>query len=187
MLIAALSALVLHVAPAQYDATFYCECKPQTQQTSGILTTRARSGGDFDVDYSPVGVNTLEYALRAGRQIVTDSPGLQASSKWQSTVNVLIVDQAVSVPVGASVVAVANGIATIEVHGQLNSTPVHLTVGTIPVSITVDFVVHVKLGQSADDQPSLTSLTETMIAHYDNYGGRPYDATVKAALTAKSS
>jgi hypothetical protein len=185
MLIAALSALVLQVAPAQYDATFYCECKPQTLHTSGTLTTRAR-GSDFDVDYASAGIGTLEYALRAGRQVVTDSPGLQSSNKWQSTVNV-IVDQAVSVPVGASVVAVANGVATIEVHGQLNSTPVHLTVGTIPVSITVDYVEHVTLGKSADEQPSLMSLTETMIAHYDNYGGRPYDATVKAELTAKSS
>jgi len=185
MLIAALSALVLQVAPAQYDATFYCECKPQTLHTSGILTTKAR-GSDFDVDYASAGVGTLEYALRAARQVVTDSPGLQPSSKWQSTVNVLIVDQAVSVPVGASVVAIANGVATIEVHGQLNSTPVHLQAGTIPVSITLDFVEHVTLGKSADEQPSLTSLTENMTAHYDNFGGRPYDATVKAELTAKS-
>jgi hypothetical protein len=185
MLIAALSALVLLVAPAQYNATFYCECKPQTLQTSGILTTRAR-GSDFDVDYASAGVGTLEFGLRAGRQVVADSPGLQPSAKWQSTVNVLIVDQAVSVPVGASIVSVANGVATIEVHGQLNSTPVHLAVGTIPVSITLDFVEHVTLGKSADEQPSLTSFTETMIAHYDNYGGRSYDATVKAELTAKS-
>ena len=187
MLIAAISALVLQVAPAQYDATFYCECKPQTLQTSGILTTSTRSG-DFAVDYAPAGVNTLEYALRAGRHVIADSPGLQATSKWQSTANVLIVDQSVTVPVGATVVSVADGIATVEVHGELDNTNVHLAMGTVPVSITLDFVEHVKLGKSTDEQPSLTSLVETMVAHYPtgNYG-RPWDSTVKCGLTAKSS
>ncbi len=188
MLIAALSALVLQVAPAQYDATFYCECKPQTLQTSGVFTTTAKSDGDFDADYAPAGGNTLGFALRAGRHVIADSPGLEVTSKWQSTANVLIVDQSVTVPVGASVVSVANGIATVEVHGELDNANVHLAMGTVPVSITLDFVEHVKLGKSADEQPSLTSLVETMVAHYPNGNyGRPWDSTVKCGLTAKSS
>jgi hypothetical protein len=186
VLIAALGALVLQVAPAQYDATFSCDCKPQAIETSGILTTRAKGEGDFDFDYPNSGTVTLGTALRAGRQLVADSPGLQPSSKWQSSVQVPVEDQTFIVPVRVSVSTVENGVATIEAHGELNDTPMRLQIGTVQMSIKVDLVERVKQGPSAGDPPSLTSLVENIADHFQPGGNRQaFDATVKCVLNAK--
>jgi hypothetical protein len=186
VLIAALSALVLQVAPAQYDAAFSCDCRPQTTKTSGILTTRTKADGDFDFDYPNAGTVSLGLALRAGRRIVAESPALQPSSKWQSSAEVPIEGQTLVVPVGVWVSRLDNGVATIEAHGELNDAPVRLQMGTVPVSIKLDFVARVKLGPATDDPPSLTSLVETIVNHYQPGGnGRAFEATVKCNLTAK--
>ncbi len=186
MMIAALSALVLQVAPAQYDVKFSCDCRPQATQSSGTLTTAAKAGGDFDVDYANAGAATLGLALRGGRQTVADAPGLQAGNKWQSSVGVLVQDQTFPVQVAALLTGVDGGVATIEVHGELDNVPMRLAFGTVPMTITLSFVEHVKLGQLADDSPVLVSLDETIVDHFqrDVYG-QPFDSTVKAKLTAK--
>jgi hypothetical protein len=186
MLVAALSALVLQVAPATYDAKFSCDCRPYSAQTSGILTTTAKSDGDFNVDYAPSGINQLTFALRAGRRIIADSSGLQLSSKWQSSVDVLIEDQTFVVLVSASVVSTNDGIATIEGQGRLDNANIRLQQGTVPVSTEFDIVEHIKLGQSAGDAPALTSLAETINDHFPRLvNGQVLDATVKCELTAK--
>src|SRR5271165_319000 len=186
MLIAALSALVLQVAPAQYDVTYSCDCRPQATQSSGTLTTLPKTGGDFDVDYANAGVATLGYALRGGQRTVADAPGLQAGNKWQSSVDVLVQDQTFPVPVAASLTGVDQGVATIEVHGELDNVPMRLGFGTVPMTITLSFVEHVKLGQTADTSPMLVALAETIVDHFErDVYGRPFDSTVKAELTAK--
>jgi hypothetical protein len=186
MLVAALSALVLQVAPATYDAKFSCDCRPFSGQTSGILTTTAKSDGDFNVDYTPSGINHLTFALRAGRRIIADSPGLQPSSKWQSSVDVLIEDQTFVVLVSASVVSINDGIATVEAQGRLDNANIRLQQGTVPFSTEFDIVEHIKLGQSAGDAPALTSLVETINDHFPRLvSGQVLDATVKCELTAK--
>lgn len=186
MLVAALSALVLQVAPATYEARFSCDCRPQSAETSGTLTTTAKSDGDFDVDYPKDGTVHLGSALRAGRRIISDSSGLQSSSKWQSSVDVHIQDQTFIVPVSVSVVSEDNGIATVEARGELNDATVRLQFGTVLVSIEYDIVEHVKVGSSAGDAPVLTSLVETINEHYPRGPyGQPVDATVKCTLTAK--
>jgi hypothetical protein len=186
MVLGVLSALVLQVAPGRYDAAFSCDCKPQATQSAGTLTTVPRTGGDFDLDYPNAGSATLGLALRGGRKVVTDAPGLQPGNKWQSSVDVLVEDKTFTVPVAASITGVDKGVATIEVHGELDDQPMTLQMGTIPMSITLSFVERVKLGQSADDSPVLLSLAETMVDHFTrDFNGRPWDATVKAALTAK--
>jgi hypothetical protein len=186
VLIAALSALVLQVAPAQYDATFSCDCKPQSMATSGVLTTRAKSDGDFAFDYANTGSASLGLALRAGRQAIADSPGLQPSSKWQSSFPVLVEDQTFVVPVRVSVSRVENGVATIEAQGELNDTPMRLQIGTVQMSIKVDLVERIKQGSSAGDPPSLTSLVENIADHFQPGGNRQaFDATVKCVLNAK--
>lgn len=186
MLIAALSALVLQVAPGQYDATFSCDCKPQAIETSGTLTTRAKSDGDFDFDYPNTGSATLGLALRAGRQFIADSPGLQPSSKWQSSVQVAVEGQTFVVPVRVSVSRTENGVTTIEAQGELNDTPMRLQIGTVQMSIKVDLVERVKQGPSPGDPPSLASLVENIVDHFQPGGNRQaFDAAVKCALNAK--
>ncbi|HME82736.1 MAG TPA: hypothetical protein VKF82_11785 [Candidatus Eremiobacteraceae bacterium] len=176
----------MQVAPAQYDASFSCDCKPQALQSSGTLATRPKTGVDFDFDYPNSGTATLGLALRGGQQVVADAPGLQPGSKWRSSVSVLVEDQTFAVPVSASVTSVASGVASIEVQGELDDQPMRLQMGTIPMSITLSLVEHVKLGQSAGDSLVLISLAESMVDHFArDFNGRPWDATVKAALTAK--
>jgi len=187
MLIAALSALVLQVAPAHYDAKFSCDCQPNSTDTSGTLTTRAKTGGDFDFDYPKAGVEHLDLALRAGRQIIADSPGLQASNKWHSSVNEFIQDQTFAVPVDVFIVGVEDGVATIEARGELEVS-VQTRLGTIPVSSNFDLIEHIKLGQTADELPSLTSLVETVVNHYQRGpNGLPFEATYKCELAASEA
>jgi hypothetical protein len=186
MLVAALSALVLQVAPAQYSATFSCDCRPHSAETSGTLTANPKPNDDFDVDYPKAGTQHLDSALRAGRRVIMDSSGLQLSSKWQSSVNVPIEDQTFIVPVSAYVISVDNGVVTVEARGELNDASVRLTFGVVTVSIGFDIVEHIKLGSSAGDAPVLTSLVETINDHYPRGAyGQPVDATVKCTLVAK--
>ena len=171
MFIIALSALVLQVAPAQYDASYSCDCVPYSAQTSGILTTRATGSSDFDYDYPNTGMPSLGVALRSARRLVADSPGLELASKWQSSADVLIEGQIIVVPLNVAVVRVENGIATIEAHGTLSGVQVRVNVGTVSVSSKVDLVERVTLGSSASDQPSLTSLVENIADDYEPGGG----------------
>ena len=181
-----MSALVLQVAPATYDVRYSCDCRPHSAETSGTLTATLKPDGDFDVDYPNAGTDHLGFALRAARRVITDSSGLQPSSKWRSSVDVLIQDQTVVVPVSASVVSLDNGIATIEARGNVRDASVLLNYGTIPVSIELDLVEHVKVGRSAEDAPSLTSLVETVNNHFARgVYGLPVDSSVKCELTAK--
>lgn len=186
MLVAMLAALVLQVAPAQYDATFSCDCRPYSTQSAGMLKTNANSSGDFDVDYPKDGAKHLSYALRAARQVIKDSPGLQPSAKWQSNIAMLIEDQTLAVPVSVFVVQVENGIATIEARGQLSGVSVRLQAGTIPLSSDFDLIETVKLPQSADDQPSLVSVVESVNDHYQlGANGRTFDTSIKCQLTVR--
>lgn len=183
-MLALTSALVLLLAPAQYDASFSCDCRSLSAQTSGILGADD-SGGQISVDYPKAGGPHLATALRNASRIVDASPGLALSSTWQTSVDVLIEGQIIAVPTDVAVTRVAGDRVTIAARGHSDAT-VSLQIGNLPASIDVNLVEVVKDGTASGAPVILASIADVIVVHFAARGANaPWDATYKLTLVAK--